>query len=235
MTGLGAAVPEAVLAQPAPQPEPAPTEPPPDLTVRTPTVGEAIIIGPEPAPPPPPEQPVVEPQPVLPPTPVTEIKPREGAASEQPPTNPSTAPTSPPQPEAVPSPTPGPPSPTPGPAKTGAKSDKESEATSIVDVPPETWKAGKPLAAKGLNIKTKNPVFPTLTQLTTSPRNPIAEIEFDKSGKAVKCRLLESSGYQLEIDEPVVDALFRWRASGKQLEKLTAGQTVRMRVRVILK
>lgn len=219
--------------EPAPAPEPPAPEPPAPPVTRPPeepiplepsTDPSAIPIGPEPTPEPPPEttqQP--EPKPEQPPS----VDPQGIPQPQQP-----EPPGPPPQPAAEPSP--GPPGNAAGPVSPGAPSDRESQATSVVDVPPSTWRSGKPLAAKGLEIRTKNPTFPILTQLTTSPRDPVAEIFFDRTGKAVKCVILETSGYP-EIDGPVTDALYRWTAKGKQLQSLKAGQTVRMRIRVILR
>jgi hypothetical protein len=42
-----------------------------------------------------------------------------------------------------------------------------------------------------------------------------------------------SSGSE-EVDGPVLDALYRWRARGSQLDKLAPGKTLRFRVRFIL-
>jgi len=115
----------------------------------------------------------------------------------------------------------------------GERSDRESDATSIADVPPSLWKNGKPLARKGLEIKTKKPALPILTQLTTRPGNPICEILFGKDGVPVSCKVLLSSGYP-DVDGPVLDALYRWRAKGSQLDKLAPGKTLTFRVRFIL-
>ena len=95
------------------------------------------------------------------------------------------------------------------------------------------WRNGKPLARKGLEIKTKKPELPILTKLTTSPGNPVCEILFGRDGVPVTCTILQSSGYP-DIDGPVTDALYRWRAKGSQLDKLAPGKTLRFRIRFIL-
>ncbi|MDA1008518.1 MAG: hypothetical protein O2800_05890 [Planctomycetota bacterium] len=117
----------------------------------------------------------------------------------------------------------------------GTQSDRESEPRAIINVPPKMWRTGKPLVALGLEIRTRKPSFPLLTRITTVPSNPIAEIFFDRDGKPAQCRIVQTSGYPSEIDEPVIDSLYRWRASGKQLKSLEVGQTVRFVVRVILR
>ena len=223
---------------PQPEPQPALTRP---AEASEPTEPAPEVAPPEPPQPPQPQEPQpqepqpqqLQPQQLQPPQPQPPAQP--GATAPTPVADPTVEPPSPNQPAPSTNPAAGPPMPTSGPPKPGAQADKESDATSVVDVPPSTWRSGKPLAAKGLEIKTRNPVFPVLTQITTSPRSPVAEIAFDRTGKAVKVTILETSGYNLEIDEPVIDALFRWRAKGKQLDTLKEGQVVRMRVRVILK
>ncbi len=130
-------------------------------------------------------------------------------------------------------PVPGPPG-APGTSQEqGEKSDRESDATSVIDAPPSTWRNGKPLARKGVEVKTRKPELPILTRLTTSPANPVCEIIFGRDGVPVTCRILQSSGYP-DIDGPVLDALYRWRAKGSQLDKLPPGKTLPFRVRFIL-
>lgn len=115
----------------------------------------------------------------------------------------------------------------------GNQSDRESDPTSLVDVPPDQWKRGKPLAARGIEIKTRRPVFPELTRLTSAPANPIVEILFDRTGVPRKARVLKSSG-DPRIDGPVIDSLYRWRASGESLTRLRDGETLRIEMRLLL-
>lgn len=122
-----------------------------------------------------------------------------------------------------------------GPVTDGAKSDKQSAATSVIDVPASLWKNGKPLAREGLNIKTRRVELTTLTQVSANYRNPQCDIYFDHTGKPVQVKIVESSGLKEAVDEPVVDTLFRWRASGKQISQLQPGQLARFRVRIYLR
>ena len=187
------------------------------------------------------DRPDVQPDPSKTPAPTAEIKPSatpSPVARDAIPPGPQSSPptetaaaagaTSP-----VVAPVPGPPG-VPGASQVqGEKSDRESDATSIVDVPPSMWRNGKPLARKGLEIKTRKPDLPILTRLTTSPGNPICEILFGRDGVPVTCTILASSGYP-DIDGPVLDALYRWRAKGSQLAALQPGKTLKFRVRFIL-
>jgi hypothetical protein len=122
----------------------------------------------------------------------------------------------------------------PGPKSSGDISDRESEASSTIDVPPSKWRNGRPLAAKGLNVRTQRPIFDELTSVTAAPENPIIEIEFDREGVPKKCTILQSSGTSL-VDQPILDCLYRWRASGSQLAKLPEGKTLKFRIRMLLR
>lgn len=151
------------------------------------------------------------------------------------------APPSPPQQQAAASPPANPSQQTPatqagtapGKPSDGEKSDRESDATSIVDVPQSKWRNGRPLAGKGLNVRTQRPVFDELTTISTAGSNPIVEIEFDKEGVPKLCTIVLSSGSQL-IDQPIIDCLYRWRASGSQLANLPEGKTLKYRIRMLL-
>lgn len=163
-------------------------------------------------------------------------QPRQPASAQ--PSPPAQANPGPPQPAASPAkqvpPSPQPPGAKPGPRTQGELSDRESDATSTITARPDQWKMGRPLAAKGLRVLTKRPYFDELTSVTTAPRAPLAQIEFDRTGKAVNCTLLESSGFP-SVDQPILDSLYGWRAQGKELEKLKPGETAKFRIRLLLR
>ena len=124
---------------------------------------------------------------------------------------------------------PGEPEPDPG-----NDADKDAEATSLVRVPASEWKQGKPLAAQGLNIRTRRPSIPLVAWLRYNPRfNPVARIEFDRNGKPKRATLVVKSG-EAELDERLTDMLFRWRASGRRLTELTGDQTVAIELQLLL-
>ena len=115
----------------------------------------------------------------------------------------------------------------------GVQSDQESDASSIVQVTMEQLSLGRPLAAQGLQIKPRKPVFTTLTLMTAIPANPTAELRFRRDGKPARVRLLESSG-DSRIDEAVLNSLYRWRAAGKKLRELKGNETIPVRIRIML-
>lgn len=127
---------------------------------------------------------------------------------------------------------------TPGPKRSdnvgdGEVSDSESDPTSVVSVPPSVWKNGRPIAARGLNIKTRKPKFTVLTLVTTTPRNPVVEVKFDREGKPASYGFVTNSGFA-DIDGPILDAIAGWRASGKPLEKLKNKDTIAVRIKLVL-
>lgn len=97
------------------------------------------------------------------------------------------------------------------------ENDKDSDASSIVKA--ADYRNGKVQAGEGLDIKTLRPEFSKYTKVTAVPRNPIVEIWFDRTGKAVNVELLQSSGYK-DVDQPVLNAVWGWTAKGKVLDEL---------------
>jgi len=175
----------------------------------------------------------------------------ESPTEENPTPDPSPDPAPKPSPEPTPAPQPSPePKPEPtetegegdgegeGPgepaAEPGNDADKDAEATSLTKVPASEWKQGKPLAAQGLNIRTRRPNIPLVSWLSYQPQfNPVARIEFDRTGKPVRAMLIVKSGED-RLDENLTDMLFRWRASGTRLTELTGNETVTIELQLLL-
>ncbi|MBC22693.1 MAG: hypothetical protein CMJ32_02095 [Phycisphaerae bacterium] len=116
----------------------------------------------------------------------------------------------------------------------GDPSEREADPTSIVDVPPSLWRNGRPLAAHGLTLMTRRPRFTELTQITTTPTDPVCRIEFRSNGTVSSAKIIQSSGYTRLIDEPVLDSLYNWTARGDQLRTLGPNQVVRITIRIRL-
>jgi len=115
----------------------------------------------------------------------------------------------------------------------GNASEMESDPTSKLEVLLADIKLGKPIAGHGLQIKPRRPSFTTLTMLTAAPGNPLVEIRFPRSGRPVLAKILESSGDR-RVDEAILNSLYRWRAQGEQLEALGEGQSIPIRLRIML-
>lgn len=101
----------------------------------------------------------------------------------------------------------------------GELSDAESAATSKDDS--VEYKPGKPLAGKGIRVRTVAARFAHTTQLTALPKNPRLTIKFNRMGRVVSVEFenKEGTGYA-DVDGPLRDSIFRWTASGKALTDL---------------
>jgi len=115
------------------------------------------------------------------------------------------------------------------------ESDRESDASSRE--PDYSVRPGKVLAGEGIQVKTVRPRWSTTTRLTTTPRNPVIEVLFERSGKVKKARFLngKTTGHK-EVDGPLLDSVYRWTATGAKLAEATAGAdgTVSFIIRMIL-
>jgi hypothetical protein len=136
-------------------------------------------------------------------------------------------------------PQPAPPQPSPVPIPQGSEpehgepAEKESDATSIMQVPLEEIDPGKPLAGAGLQIMTVRPRFNNFLRLTASPGNPLVEIRFGRDGKPRIVQIVYSSG-DARIDHVIQRTLYSWRAAGEELNALEGEQTINVRIQIIL-
>ena len=99
-------------------------------------------------------------------------------------------------------------------------SDKDADAVSKeTDETVTEYLLGKPLVAQGLDIRTVRPVWSIRTMLLARPRNPRVRIHFDRTGKVTLAVIEESSG-EPDVDRPLLDAIYQWRAVGDRLLEL---------------
>ena len=110
--------------------------------------------------------------------------------------------------------------------------DRDSEATSIIRVLPEEWKAGKPLAGKGIVLKPKKPAFTPNQLVASKPSTLVADLYIDKSGKPINVVILLGTG-GASIDRTIENSLYRWRASGEQVEALQGEDTVKITIHIL--
>jgi outer membrane biosynthesis protein TonB len=111
------------------------------------------------------------------------------------------------------------------------QSDRQSDAFSRITTSLDELKAGKPLAARGLDIRTQKPQFTTLVQLTAWPGNPLVRIRFGRDGLPTFAEVIESSGDK-RVDDALRASLYRWRAGGEPLEALVGEQTIDIEIRI---
>tara|TARA_R110002073_G_scaffold147687_2_gene300683 strand:+ start:124651 stop:125700 length:1050 start_codon:yes stop_codon:yes gene_type:complete len=108
----------------------------------------------------------------------------------------------------------------------GELSEKESVATRIkkaLEMDPH--KANAPVVGKGLEIITVRPRYTSAVRLSAIPKNPVVVIWFDATGKVRKAEFLrdgriEYSSGVVGVDEPLLNAIYRWKAKGKQIDEL---------------
>lgn len=113
------------------------------------------------------------------------------------------------------------------------QSEKQSDATALTT--PIDIRLGRPAASQGLDIVTQRPNFTRLTRVIAWPDNPLLKVTFNKSGLVINVELVESSGVS-DIDDPVINAIYRWTARGKTLEKLpNENSTLTVSVRILLR
>ncbi|MFM9181641.1 MAG: hypothetical protein ACKOV8_10440, partial [Phycisphaerales bacterium] len=126
-------------------------------------------------------------------------------------------------------------SPVPGTGGEGALSDLESAPTSTVKVDPRLWKNGRLIAARGIQLKPRQPQFTNLQQVSQLPscRAPVVQLFFDRTGKCVKAIIRRSSGDR-DIDFTIETSLYFWRATGKQIDEIEGKGTVNVSLELLL-
>lgn len=118
--------------------------------------------------------------------------------------------------------------------ETGDVTDRQSDATSRLDVTRDQWQMGKPLAGKGVEIKPRRAEVPLFTRFTAAIRaNPICRMEFDRGGRVVRAMILAPSG-DPRVDENILNSLYSWRASGASIEALGDNDVFVVELRYVL-
>ena len=120
-----------------------------------------------------------------------------------------------------------------GEPEVGAQADKQSAPSSIIDIPPDQWRLGKPLAAEGLELKPRKADFTLLTLLTAHPANPLVEIVFDQQGVPTRASIVRSTGDK-RVDDAILASLYRWRAAGSRLSDVRDGETFAIQLQLLL-
>jgi hypothetical protein len=108
--------------------------------------------------------------------------------------------------------------PAPEPTPVGATpTDKESPPTSTRK--PIVVQPGQVVAAHGLEIQTVRPRFTHSTQILSRPDNMVVRITFGRNGRVIRATMIDSSGVPT-VDEPVMNAVYRWTARGGSLQSI---------------
>lgn len=118
--------------------------------------------------------------------------------------------------------------------ETGDVTDRQSDATSRLDVTRDQWQLGKPLSGRGVELKPRRAEVPLFTRFTAALRsNPICRMEFDRTGKVVRAMILVPSG-DPRVDEDILNSLYGWRASGSAIDALQANGVFAVELRYVL-
>lgn len=113
----------------------------------------------------------------------------------------------------------------------GVASDRDSSATSTIKITPEQWKSGKPLAAKGIVLRPRRPSFTANQLVTNAPSDLVADLLINKKGKPTDVIIVYSTGSP-SIDGSLIASLYRWRASGEQIDSLEDDETILISIHI---
>lgn len=99
----------------------------------------------------------------------------------------------------------------------GEPSDRESEAFSIQD--PLRVTPGQPAAGKGIEIRTVRPRWTHFTTIFRPGGEVTVRVLFRRDGSVHEVVPLRLTGHN-DVDRPLLDAVYNWRASGERLREL---------------
>ncbi len=123
----------------------------------------------------------------------------------------------------------------------GVLSEREVVATRIkraLDVDP--YKPNAPIAGKGLEIITVRPRYSSTVRMSAVPKNPIVLIYFNREGKVAKAeflrdrRVVYSSGFS-GVDEPLLNAIYQWKAKGKQIDEIEGDDLIEVSIKIVFR
>ena len=108
----------------------------------------------------------------------------------------------------------------------GIVTDREVVATAIERaIPADPQRRNAPVAGEGLEITTVMPRWSSTARMTGAPANPIVVLHFGADGSVKYADFLRekrraySSGSEW-LDEPLISAMYRWRAEGERIDEL---------------
>ncbi len=150
----------------------------------------------------------------------------------QPDAKPDTPPVPPVVPPAAPPTQPSPSAPDTPPArgsegssdpKPARQTDDESPAASIVGS--MVYKPGEPMAGAGLTVRTVPPKYGVTTMLVANPKNATVLVTFGRDGTVIRAVFKDAKGTGYpDVDKPLLEAVYRWKATGEALAKVPITQ-----------
>ncbi|MBC8203445.1 MAG: energy transducer TonB [Planctomycetes bacterium] len=112
-------------------------------------------------------------------------------------------------------------------------SDLESDPTSIVEVPRENWKTGRPIAAEGIILRPRRPSFTAHQSVTNAPNGLTAVLVIDNRGRPIDVEIIRSTGSS-SIDRSLVASLYRWRAAGEKIDAVLENESIHITIHISL-
>ncbi len=110
-------------------------------------------------------------------------------------------------------------------------SDLESDPASIVEVPRENWKTGRPIAAEGIILRPRRPSFTAHQSITNAPNGLTAVLMIDHRGRPIDVEIITGTGSS-SIDRSLVASLYRWRAAGEKINAVIEGETIHITIHI---
>ncbi len=86
---------------------------------------------------------------------------------------------------------------------------------------------GAPIAREGMLIQTARPRWSISTRILAAVRNPTVEVTFGPDGRVRRVDFAkDNEGRELtagdsRVSQPLLDAIYRWRAEGPKIDALT--------------
>jgi hypothetical protein len=111
--------------------------------------------------------------------------------------------------------------------------DRDSEATSIIEVSQKNWESGKPLAAEGLVLRPVHPTFTSLQRLSIQSGTLVASLFIDRRGIPMDVVIHRGTSSR-SINQSLKNSLYRWTASGEQIEVLDGEDTIEITIRILI-
>ncbi len=103
----------------------------------------------------------------------------------------------------------------------GETSPAEAEAATTKPVEIRANGQSHVLAARGLEVRTRSPSFSHTTRFSLPGTRPLVRVAFGRDGKVKEAAFApgRKTGRD-DIDQPLLDAIYQWTASGKPLKEL---------------
>ncbi len=108
------------------------------------------------------------------------------------------------------------------------KSDRESDLFGTRNDPLKV-QPGRTLVGDGIEIKTVTPQFSIITRSIAIPADPRVRIVFDADGTVIDAKFIRNTGYD-NVDSPILNSLYKWKASGEKLTQRGRGFTMEMEI-----